>query len=1721
MPGVPAAEEGGGADLAQAEDAKHTPGSDLKQAEPAEHRMPEPGEEPSDRTPATEEEALAEQGESELAPVPLQGDLEPSPDHTTASPAAGETSVVAEEQVPELSEKTDSRLHPWTNDPAFFQREGKALADRQPERAALMYLESAAAGERASAPSKQVLADVDAAIKVRPSSAWLLPLARRALLRQHQYDRALEICQREVDLGGENAGRAAVLQEAAAIARYHKNDGRKALDYLERALAVQPGDITSLSGAIALRTQLDLHARAAEAMEQMAALLTVPEERALFLYAAGTLQETRLNQPEAAESDYRRAVEQDRQCLPVVMALKNLHERRNQWNLLCASLEHLAELAPNPSLEARLLYQAGSLHLDRTGDLEAAARDLERATRAVPEDPFYLQRLAYVYEAKGHYRDLVNTLRRLLDLTLDAQGRASILTHIGWLLQTRLSENEEAIAAYRQALAVAEGYLPALQSLGTLYRNQGDYENLLKIYAPEVEGSLPANVRAIRCVEMGEILCTKLARPEEAVHYYRRALELDPDLYLAFWGLRRLLKQLGWHPELADLLAWQAEKSKDDKTRHHLLWEQASLLAGPLGDPGRAIGILEKIGRVDRTRGIALSLIELYQQSGRVAEMVVFLLSQSGDTTDPAEAQGLKLQAATELEFALEEYDQALEIYNQVLRDDPGCVAAIRGAGRIYYHLGRWQELVDLHYHELTRLRPATADPSSEGPDAPILLCRIGRILEENLGQIPEAIQAYSKALSSDPTCIPALSALERLVRARRQWRDLIEVLTKFAAARMDRVASADALCRAAEVADFQLGDLELAAGLYGEAKKLNPASVTVLHGLLRVFQRAERWRDAAEILGLLVENCPSEQERSQYQLELARIEEHRLLQAPDLELLRAAAEASPFGNRLRVEITRIMRQTGAPDLADWLERLGQWTSDPALAVAYLLESVYLREFSPDHPEEGRLDAARQAHLRRPDALPVIWSLERALWAHQCWAELGILREKEAQLEVDPTVRVVKLAGAAMSYLQAGKLDDASHVARNALNFDAHSLAALQVLAYLAEVRESWSELASICDRLAEACQDPDNRLECCLRAADLWSTRLSDSTRALASLSVALTAQPGQAQAFERAEKLLLERQEYAELSSLYKWRIKACEDRSEQIELLRRHARLHRDHLNDNNRAIAEFSALLTLAPNDVPALSELCTLLIQQEHWSDAATKLAKLVQLTADPLQKSRSRLKQAELLLRYLHDPREARKVLVAELADHPDSLQGRKLMVELCATEGSWAEARTLLEAMAEEHDLADQIWALTQLAEVARLGLRDEVLRARYEMDALLLVADRPEALGPLNQQYWQQRDPQSLVERVEQVLATRPTSPGAVALRTLAAEQLLDRLNQPNRALEHLQECRIAAPHDDQVHLLLGRTLEHMDNTEAAGAEYRSLLQQHTGNVAAYRGLSRVMSQLGLHETAAAAISLIDLLGRLEPKETTLLKGLEGVMMPPGTMDLSTMALPPEARPLEQLFQMAVPHLGQIYPTAQPEVLAGDHPVTTACRRLAAALGIDNLSVSLGGIGGARAGLGDPVPLVLTPELRENPGNAAFRFWVGRALATAAAHSLLLDRLSDERLTDLIDALCDPRPDSNAAQQLKKQLSRILPRKVRKDLEGMDNTDLVRRLPAYRAAEQRRADQVGLLLCRHPKEGILVLAQAMRIPREEMVAAPRLAELMRYGISEEYARRSRALWH
>jgi hypothetical protein len=242
---------------------------------------------------------------------------------------------------------------------------------------------------------------------------------------------------------------------------------------------------------------------------------------------------------------------------------------------------------------------------------------------------------------------------------------------------------------------------------------------------------------------------------------------------------------------------------------------------------------------------------------------------------------------------------------------------------------------------------------------------------------------------------------------------------------------------------------------------------------------------------------------------------------------------------------------------------------------------------------------------------------------------------------------------------------------------------------------------------------------------------------------------------------------------------------------------------------------------------------------------------------------------------------------------------------------------------------------------------------------------------------------------------------------------------------------------------------------------------------------------------------------------------------MSPGGSVDFNAIALPPELRGIQQALELATPYLEALYPTYMPEELLPDHPAAAACQRVAMTMGLGAVRVALvDDQAGAAAGPGDPIPVVVSRALGGDSGGAAFRFWIGRALCAAATSSTLLGRLTDGDLEELLEALCTSRPVGRGAQQVKKQLSKVLPRKLRKQLETIVLDLSPQVLARYRAAEEERADRVGMLVSRNPGAGIEELARVEGVALERITSSSRLTGLMRYVMGEAYARAARSLW-
>ena len=1649
---------------------------------------------------------------SERAPAPLGAEAELF--------AASSGDRDPEEQGPEPIEPEvfepfwDDAGDEAFEDGALYLHEAEALEQQQPERAATMYLAAAELALR-STDEGAAIECFQQAVDLGAESTRLMPTLRRWAYRLGQTETALRLTAKLVAAGGNGPQRVACCLEAAALARFQLGAADKALSLIQQALSIHPSHVHALHQSVALQLEAKQIQPAVNALETLTECLNAPEERTLCLYAAATLLDCKLGQREKAAEAYGRALDADPSNLPALLGCCELLERLGNWAELARRLEQLAGLDHEQA--AAHLARAGALYFDRVGDLESAERTLRASASKAPTELAPRTRLAYVLEARGKRSELIVTLREILSLTVDREGQVALLTHIGELC-LELDDHPQATQALTEAIGIDADHLPALQALGTLHRQHGDHLALLSLIYPESERSTNEGTRALRYLEAGDILAKQLNRPDEAMHAYQRALELKPGWPVCFWRLRSLYQQHGRHETCAELLAKQLQTLRDAPTRHQLLLELGRLRATALADIEGAADALKQARAIPQSRGPAIELIDLYARSGQHALLVEVLLTEAAATDDPAEAEYLLLRAADVLEEELDEHEKSLALYRQVQKEHSDSLIALRGAGRLLHRLGRFADLIDLYRQELA---------AAEAAEEVRILCRIGMLYSHKLQASDSAIETFLDVLTRAPGNPVALAYLERLCRREGYHAQLVDVLGRDAMSRKDPFAAADALCRAAELADAKLATPERAAELYQQALGHNPRCGEALAGQLSLELRRQQYIKAQKSLTALIEQTKRPMSAAHLQLSLARLLELRLGQAPSIERYQQAA-SSPYGSYLRWEQLRIRRYGSASEVASALVTLGAQTRDPQLAAAYYLEAAQYYEASGDHQQ--RLAAAERAFAQDTQEPAVLWQLQRAAAAAEAFSQQAKLLEREAAQQSEAVHRVPLLSEAMSAYDRAQAEFEAARVAEQAEQAEPGRLLSIFRLARFASSQQRWAELASCYDRANAALNAPENRVGLALCASDLWALRVGDFPRALASLKPALEHDPGHPDAFARAERLLRRGGDFVQLSHLYSRRITVCEDTTQRVELLRLNARLLDQRLNDAARAIAEYSLLLAIAPNDLEALAEQARLLSEQRRWPDAVAVLDTLISSADDQAVVHDARLHQAQLWLDALHEPGRARQVIEAALEQRADDVESQQLLIRVGFAEGSWKEVRQRLQGLSKHSNPSVRIWSFSKLAEAARGGLRDPELCRTSELAALKIAANSAALLDDLISYHLRAGRAERLAELASSAAATTTDADTILPLRLAAARVLLDELRRPAAALEHLRTVQLIDANHSDTSLLISRALEEQGAREEAVTGYRKLIANGQHSVEAARGLARLLGPLGQPAAAAACTALLALQGAASAAELRAAQEQSPPGAPAGGLRIDDLPLPADLSGMRNVLTHLHPHFGALHKLKLDAALSASHPVAVAAQRLADALGAGSIKVSIddadwpGAVAQpaiwrplAIAGVGLPALLRVSSELANEPLSPRFRFWIGRALATATGGGALLERLADEQLNDIFAALADSKPVSPALAQLRKQVLKVVPRRFRKLLEQIQiPTPHASAWAIYRERERERADQIGLLFAAQPH---LAFSELLSQLANELWS-PRMHALVLFGISEHYGTLYRALW-
>jgi golgin subfamily B member 1 len=465
-----------------------------------------------------------------------------------------------------------------------------------------------------------------------------------------------------------------------------------------------------------------------------------PGERARWLVRAAVVFETRLDDPDRALYTLQAAFREDFADEAVALQLGRLATGLDRWPAVLAECEALLPTLPGERQQVDLLLAIANFHDRHLNDAAAAERVLARVLAVDPCQPAAVRALVDMASRRQDWAGAVQRLAAAAQVARSAPDEARLRLEAASLLETRMGDRDAAAEHYRRVLALSPGHIVASEAMARLAPGAVSPPPLTPFpRAPSASEPEPepesAREREPQSEPAGELAAASRLAFEQRRWAESRTL-----------GARALARQGLTRAERAEIA------------------ERVGRACLALGDPEDAIRMLGPVVEaLPDHRGCRETILQACEDAGddvgaaRHRQALLPLLD-----SDP-ERYEILVRAARRTRDVRHDPVTALKLYGQALALRSDDHDTLHEALELHSAAGDWKGAVQV----LERL----ADLESGRPRARYLVAS-ANILNYNLNAADQAVELYNRALDDDPDDLKTFERIERILTAKRAWRD-------------------------------------------------------------------------------------------------------------------------------------------------------------------------------------------------------------------------------------------------------------------------------------------------------------------------------------------------------------------------------------------------------------------------------------------------------------------------------------------------------------------------------------------------------------------------------------------------------------------------------------------------------------------------------------------------------------------------------------------------------------------------------------------------------------------------------------------------------------------------------------------------------------------------------------------------------------------------------------
>ena len=1018
---------------------------------------------------------------------------------------------------------------------------------------------------------------------------------------------------------------------------------------------------------------------------QRAAALEDPAQKIEEYRQVAALWRERVEDPDKATAAWQKIVEIDGTHDEAFDELEKLHTAAGRWEplveLYLARLETREETADKTDL-LRRIAKVFEEHLDdRNQALDALINALGEDFHD-RETARYLERMA---QATGRWNEVITTANQWLKEQTDPQQKIRLCLHLAKWYGDDLGKPEYAQPYYAQIVQLDPNNVGALRQMGQLYRKSGNYQQYGNSLTKALEVAVNDIDRKEIQNELGELLDAQMNQTDQAIGYFQRALEVDPQFLPALENLERIYTARGQNRELVDILTRKVPALSDPAEIAATKLRIASLYESTLGDPQKAAQVYKEALDVDAAniqamRGLARTCEVLEQWT----DLVKVLEQQLDVVTTERERIDVLLQLASIQEEHFLKSDIAAQRLEQVVEIDPANEPAYTALERNYRKMRQWHELVQTYERHIS----ATLERKTKVE----LYGYVAQVQADEIGDADKAIEAYTNIVDLDEHNVPALDALSKLYDKRGDATQAIDFMARVADLTTDTKQRVESFYRIGKALDEKLGDRVAAQDRYEMALDLEPSHLLTIAALRAIAMDNADYDKAARLLDQEQQYTQGNRQRARLLVELGNLREQTLGEHEGaVAAWEAAFEADPenedaalpLGNHY-VETQQwekaeplfdlLVRKSGKRERNeqhDLQNKLGQVTA--ALGKDDKALKAYTAAHQLDITDQVTIKGLAEVSFRLKDWGNALTNYQKVLTA------LGE-DENEARAEVYYRLGCIKR--------EQGQAKQAINNFEKALSVNAAHRPTLEAMVALYLELRDYKQVVAYKRQILDNVFEGDERFKILNEIGETWRDLDKNPAKAIEAFEEALDLQPNSHPLLHTLLALYQQVENWQKMIDTIQSISDLEKDPVRKSKFIYTMAQIYRDKENDQDKAVELFNAALDLNPTFLEAFERINKILTGQKEWKQLERAFRKM-------LKRLGSNTENGELAYNLwhnlgiiyrdrLHDMQSA--IEAFKMATHykPDEAVERQILAELF-------EATDQMEAAIGEHAIVLQ----------------------------------------------------------------------------------------------------------------------------------------------------------------------------------------------------------------------------------------------------------------------------------------------------------------------------------------------------------------------------------------------------------------------------------------------